>query len=180
MVYDFEKLAREANSKESVPESTGENKFEPETEQLESFEVQDDTETQHEPGPDEVRELPPALQSLRTKQTICAIGIAAITAVTIALTRDAKAAVLLLLSLYMLWLRWKVGYDWEQGRIQEEVLVCTQVVRYTKTTVITCRNEDMVYSFTIPKRTQAYIEGGTYIFWWHEDRPHVIMASQPL
>lgn len=175
MVYDFDKLAKEAQTK--AEKDKIELKDAPQEESTQTKEAQagtDETSEEHH------REIPYPLQTLRVKQTYCAIAAAVVTAIALIVTREPKVLALLLLSLYMLWLRWKVGYDWERGRIQEEVLVCTQVVHYTKTTMIVCRNEDMVYSFTIPKKTQAYIEGATYVFWWHEDRPHVIMAYQPL
>ena len=175
MVYDFDKLAKEAQAK--VENDSVGLKDEPQEESAQTTEAQGGAD---EPSEEQARGIPYPLQTLRVKQTYCAIAIAVITVIALFVTREPRVAVLLLLSLYMLWLRWKVSYDWEHGRIQEEVLVCTQVVHYTKTTMIVCRNEDMVYSFTIPKKTQAYIEGATYVFWWHEDRPHVIMAYQPL
>lgn len=125
MVYDFDKLAKEAQAK--VENDSVGLKDEPQEESAQTTEAQGGAD---EPSEEQARGIPYPLQTLRVKQTYCAIAVAVITVIALFVTREPRVAVLLLLSLYMLWLRWKVGYDWERGRIQEEVLVCTQVVHY--------------------------------------------------
>ena len=136
-------------------------------------------------GQDETSEskekpLPEPLAALQVKQCILAAAIAFAAIVLAIFAKQPQPLALLLASLYFFWSAWFVSYDWQRGRISQQVVVCTQTITRSKTTQIICRDQNNIYTYIVPDKKSDIYEGYTYIIWSHINNPKKIMAYQPL
>lgn len=124
--------------------------------------------------------LPQPLEALRFQQRVVAIVAAFLSFAFSIFFKQLQPLTLLLLSLYFFWMAWFVEYNWKKGRILQNVVMCSQVIKRARTTQIVCRTEDRVYSYMIPNRKSVFTEGHMYIVWVNEANPKAIMAFLPI
>lgn len=141
------------------------------------LDAKDDT---GDPQTENAEPLPQPLAVLQFKQRGLAVAIAVAAVIGAAVTQQFQPLALVLASLYFLWKAWFINFDWNRGRIEQRVVVCTQRITRIKTTQITCRDQYNIYSYVVPDKKCDICEGYTYIIWSHINAPKNIMAYQPI